>query len=91
MRVVRFPELPPEVAEFAARQKTSSPNAASVRKTRSNAVDTVYELISNGVTQKGELIATSGYSESAVRAALNELRGRGLVSNPEHGRWELVS
>lgn len=51
------------------------------------AVERIYLLLREGVTRKGALVDRSGYSETQVRNALDELMGVGRVERVSHGEY----
>jgi hypothetical protein len=58
---------------------------------KQTALDVIHGLVREGVRKKQELMRRSGYADTTVRNALDELMARGDVVKARHGEYEPAS
>lgn len=91
--VPQFPPLPnnPPTTELEpppARVAVADRPATATADRPATAADAVAQLLQEGVTSPGEMERRTGYSETAVRKALQQLQEQGRARRVRHGVWE---
>jgi len=89
--VPRFPAVPtirPAVKPTPARVAVADKPATATAGRPATAADAVAKLLQEGVTSPGEMERRTGYSETAVRKALQQLQEQGRARRVRHGVWE---